>query len=80
MKKGKHFDLNNYLGICLQALITIYVSPIISLRLLEILKEHGIEEQLGCHIEREFTPVQTYVQSCTECPQTLTGTNSNAQH
>jgi exonuclease III len=47
-KKGKHDDLNNYRGICLQDLIARYVSSIISSRLLILLKEHGIEEQLGC--------------------------------
>jgi hypothetical protein len=47
-KKGKHDDLNNYRGICLQDLIARYVSSIISSRLLKMLKEHGIEEQLGC--------------------------------
>jgi hypothetical protein len=47
-KKGKHDDLNNYRGICLQDLIIIYVSSSISSRLLTMLKEHGIEEQLGC--------------------------------
>jgi exonuclease III len=47
-KKGKHEDLNNYRGICLQDLIARYVSSIVSSRLLVMLKEHGIEEQLGC--------------------------------
>jgi hypothetical protein len=47
-KKGRHDDLNNYRGVCLQDLIARYVSSIISSRLLEMLKEHGIEEQLGC--------------------------------
>jgi hypothetical protein len=40
--------LNNYRGICLQDLVARYTSSIISSRLLKMLKEHGIEEQLGC--------------------------------
>ena len=47
-RKGKQDDLNNYRGVCLQDLIARYVSSIISSRLLDMLKEHGIEEQLGC--------------------------------
>jgi hypothetical protein len=40
-------DLNNYRGVCLQDLIVRYVLSIISLRLLKnMLKEHGIKEQL----------------------------------
>jgi hypothetical protein len=47
-KKGKHDDLNNYRGVCLQDLIARYVLSIISSRLLTMLREHGIKEQLGC--------------------------------
>jgi hypothetical protein len=48
-KKGKHNNLNNYMGVYLQDLIARYVSSIIiSSRLIKMLKEHGIEEQLGC--------------------------------
>jgi hypothetical protein len=47
-KKGKQDDINNYRGICLQDLIARYVSSKISSCLIKMLKEHGIEEQIGC--------------------------------
>jgi hypothetical protein len=50
-KKGKHDNLNNYRGVCLQDLTVRYVSLIISSRLLDMLKEHRIENsllELGC--------------------------------
>lgn len=46
-KKGKHDNLNNCRGIYSQDLIMRCISLIISSRLLEMLKEHGIEEHLG---------------------------------